>query len=103
MPAVEVRPASNKMRQPQRPVPLTCEKLAALPTPRLLAYKTALYKVIPNDGEDWIWDCTCPSCTSAAAHRRDWWSRMAEVKALLATREHINRNPKPRRKRSDHH
>jgi hypothetical protein len=74
---------TTKQRKPQRPVPLPCDKLAALPTPRLPAYEKALYRVIPNDEEDWIWGCGCSFWTS-------------EVKAILDTREHVNRDTRHR-------
>ena len=62
---------------------LTKKQMEALTTKRLLAYKNKLMQV-PETGN---WDCG--KCAGFAKDHELWKMAMANLKEVLATREHV--------------
>ena len=66
---------------------LTCEELEKLTTARLLAYKNKLYKVPDGPShEEMIYGGID---TQMHKLRSEWKAALADVKAVLAAREHV--------------
>lgn len=81
---------------PKQPRFLTPAQMSELTTPRLLAYKNRLHKVV--DGPDW--DALYEGGADRVQHkaRAEWQAAMDACKELLSKREHSPkkvRGPKP--------
>ena len=70
---------------------LSQEQLEKLSTKRLLAYKRKYYshKVFP---EDHVIDCDCEFCLSEKNDIKHHNNQLEQIKKILSTREHVERN-----------
>lgn len=69
---------------------LSSEQLSKLTTPRLMAYKNALWKTQCHVNQE---NYTAPTSLELA-----WDNAYANVVAELGTREHVEKTPKPKKR-----